>query len=109
MAMSTVDLIAIIGSVFGSALALGVVAMRMAARIDADRRAFQAEAAQDRRALQASMDRFLQANMDRHQTTMDRFQAGMDAYRADMQRLAERQSGLEARQETQHHAPGGPG
>ena len=53
MAMSTVDLIAIIGSVFGSALALGVVAMRMAARIDADRRAFQAEAAQDRRALQA--------------------------------------------------------
>lgn len=107
MAMSSVDLIAIIGSVFGSALALGVMAMRMAARIDADRRAFQAEAAQDRRALQASMDRF-QANMDRHQTTMDRFQAGMDAYRADMQRLAERQSGLEARQETHHHAPGGP-
>ena len=94
MAMSSVDLIAIIGSVFGSALALGIMTMRITARIDADRRAFQAEAAQDRRALQASMDRF---------------QAGMDAYRADMQRLAEGQSGLEARQETQLRAPGGPG
>lgn len=92
--MPTADLIAIIGSVLGVGLALGIMTMRITARIDADRRAFQAEAAQDRRALQASMDRF---------------QAGMDAYRADMQRLAERQSGLEARQETQHHAPGGPG
>lgn len=105
MAMPTADLTAIIGSVFGSALGvcltLGVMAMRITARIDADRRAFQAEAAADRRALQATMDR--------HQASMDRYQAGMDAYRADMQRLAERQAGPEARQGARHRAPGGPG
>ena len=81
MAMPSAELIAIIGSIFGSALALGVMMMRFAARIDADRRAFQAEAAQDRRALQASMDRF----------------------QAEMQRLAERQSRVEATQEV--HGP----
>ena len=109
MAMSSVDLIAILGSVFGSALALGIMTMRITARIDADRRAFQAEAAQDCRALQATMDRH-QATMDRYQAGMDAYRAGMEAYRADMQRLAERQSGLEARQEAQQHrAPGGAG
>ena len=87
MAMSTVDLIAIIGSMFGSALALGVMMMRIAARIDADRRAFQAEAAQDRRALQASMDTF----------------------RAEMQRLAEGHSRVEATQEVYRRDLGGAG
>jgi len=100
--MPSVDLIAIIGSIFGSALALGVMMMRIAARIDADRRAFQAEAAQDRRALQATMDRHQassQASMDRHQASMDRFQA-------EMQRLAERQSRVEATQEAHSLGPG---
>ena len=100
--MPSVDLIAIIGSIFGSALALGVMMMRIAARIDADRRAFQAEAAQDRRALQATMDRHQassQASMDRHQASMDRFQA-------EMQRLAERQSRVEATQEAHSRGPG---
>ena len=85
--MPTPDLIAIIGSIFGSALALGVMMMRLAARIDADRRAFQAEAAQDRRALQASMDRF----------------------QAEMQRFAERQSRVEAAQEVRRLNPGAAG
>ena len=102
MAMPTFDLIAIIGSVVGSTfaavLALGMMIMRITARIDADRRAFQAEAAQDRRALQATMDRL--------QATMDRFQTGMDTFRAEMQRLAERQSRIEATQEAHHRAPG---
>lgn len=89
--MSTADLFAIIGSMFGStlgvALAMGVMTMRITARIDADRRAFQAEAAQDRRALQASMDRF----------------------QAEMQRLAERQSRVEGTQEVRSLDPGGAG
>lgn len=103
--MSTADLFAIIGSMFGTtlgvALALGVMTMRITARIDADRRTFQAEAAQDRRALQASMDR--------HQASMDRFQAGMDTFRAEMQRLAERQSRVEGTQEVRSLNPGGAG
>ena len=89
--MSTADLFAIIGSMFGTtlgvALALGVMTMRITARIDADRRAFQAEAAQDRRALQASMDRF----------------------QAEMQRLAERQSRVEGTQEVRSLNPGDAG
>ena len=110
MLMSNIDLIAVIGSVFGSALGLGMMMMRIAARIDADRRAFQAEAAQDRRALQATTDRHQasnQATMDRNQATMDRFQAGMDRFQAEMQRIAERQSRVEAVQEVHHRAPGG--
>ena len=98
MTMPTVDLIAIIGSVLGSALgvglALGMMTMRIAARIDTDRRVFQAEAAQDRRALQASMDRF---------------QTGMDTFRAEMQRLAERQSRIEVTQEVHDRGPVGGG
>ena len=49
--------------------------MRSTARIDADRPAFQTEAAADRRA----------------------FQAGMDDFRQAMQHLAERQSRVEGR------------
>lgn len=103
MTMPSADLIAIIGSIFGSALALGVMMMRFAARIDADRRAFQAEAAQDRRALQASMDR-ADARMDSIRAYN---QASMDKFQAEMQRLAERQSRVEATQEVHHFTPGG--
>lgn len=85
MTMPTFDLIAIIASVIGTGLALGLMMMRIAARIDADRRAFQSEAAQDRRALQASMD----------------------AFRAEMQRLAERQSRIEGTREVPGRALGG--
>ena len=105
MAMPSADLIAIIGSIFGSALALGVMMMRFAARIDADRRAFQAEAAQDRRALQASMDR-ADARMDSIRAYN---QASMDKFQAEMQRLAERQSRVEVTQEVHHFTPGGGG
>ena len=87
MTMPTADLIAIIGSVLGVGLTLAVLIMRTTARLDrrideagADRRAFQAEAAQDRRALQASMESF---------------RASMDTFRMEMQRLAERQSRVE--------------
>ena len=90
MGMPAADLIAIIGSVLGVGLALAVLIMRSTARVDADRRAFQAEAAQDRRALQASMDSF---------------RAAMDSFRAEMQRLAERQSRIEAIQEVHPRGP----
>ena len=105
LTMSTVDLIAIIGSIFGSALALGVMMMRFAARIDADRRAFQAEAAQDRRALRASMDR-ADARMDSIRTCN---QASMDRFQAEMQRFAERQSRVEAAREVRSLNPGAAG
>lgn len=84
MSMPTADLIAIIGSVLGVGLALAMLIMRSTARVDADRRAFQAEAAHDRRALQASMDSF---------------RAAMDSFRTEMRRLAERQSRVEGIQE----------
>ena len=90
MAMPTADLIAIIGSVLGVGLALAVLIMRSTARVDTDRRAFQAEAAQDRRALQASMDSF---------------RAAMDSFRAEMQRLAERQSRVEGMHEVHRRGP----
>ncbi len=63
----------IIGSIVAVGLALAVLILRSTSRIDADRRAFQAEAAVDRRA----------------------FQAGMDDFRNRMQRLGERRSRLE--------------
>jgi len=60
----------IIGAVLAVGIALAALILRATSRVDADRRAFQAEAAADRRAWQASMDDF----------------------RAAMQRLAERQA-----------------
>lgn len=89
MTMPTADLIAIIGSVLGVGLTLAVLIMRTTARLD--RRAFQAEAAQDRRALQASMDSF---------------RASMDTFRREMQRLAERQSRVEGVQDIHDRAHG---
>ena len=65
----------IIATVIAVGIALAALILRATSRIDADRRAFQAEAAADRRAWQASMDDF----------------------RAEMQRLAERQAHIEAR------------
>ena len=93
MSMPTAELIAIIGSVLGSALgvglALAVLIMRSTARVDADRRTLQAatdayrsDRAAERRALQASMDTF----------------------RTEMMRLAERQTRLEAIQEIRARA-----
>ena len=76
--MTDPQLFSIIGSVLGVGLALAVLIMRSTARIDADRRAFQAEAAADRRA----------------------FQAGMNDFREAMQRFAERQSSFEGRLDT---------
>ena len=95
MTMLTAEFITIIGTVVGTGLALGVglamLIMRSTTRVDADRRAFQAEAAQDRRTLQASMDSFHTA---------------MDTFRAEMQRLGERQSRLDGMHEGHARAHG---
>ena len=48
----------VIGTVVVVGLALSVLILRWTARIDADTRAFQAEAAADRRAFQARMNDF---------------------------------------------------
>ena len=45
-----VDTLSIIGSVIGTGLALAMIMMRIAARLDADRRAADAKADADRRA-----------------------------------------------------------
>ena len=76
----------IIGSVVAVGLALAVLIMRSTARIDADRRAFQTEAAADRRAFQAGMDDFRKQMQD-----------ARSDFREEMQRLAERQSHVEGR------------
>ena len=68
----------IIGTVLAVGVALATLIMRATARMDADRRAFQAEAAADRRHSDAKMD----------------------AFHAEMQRLAERQSHVEGALET---------
>ena len=77
--MTPNDLYTIIGSLGGTIIVVGLalagLIMRNTARLDADRRSFQAEAAADRRA----------------------FQAGMDEFRREMQRIADRQSHLEGR------------
>ena len=98
MTMPTADLIAIIGSVLGVGLTLAVLATRITARLDrrideagADRRAFQTEAAQDRRAWQVSIDTF---------------RTEMATFRTEMQRLAERQSRVEGVQEVHDRAHG---
>ena len=72
----------IIGTVFAVGVALATLIMRSTAQVDADRRAFAAEAATDRR----------------------NFDAKMDAFRTEMQRLAERQSHVEGALETARSA-----
>ena len=98
MIMPTAEFLTLIGAIVGTGLALALLIMRTTARLDrrideagADRRAFQAEAAQDRRAWQASMDSF---------------RASMDTFRMEMQRLAERQSRVEGMQEVHDRAHG---
>ena len=86
-----VDTISIIGSVVGTGLALAVIMMRITARLDADRRAFEAKADADRRAADA------RADSDRRAADADRraHQASMDAFRAEMREIAERQARVE--------------
>ena len=110
MTMVTAEFITIIGTVVGTGLALGVglamLIMRSTVRVDADRRAFQAEAAQDRRAFQAEAAqdrRALQAEAAQDRRAL---QAPMDSFRAEMQRLAERQSRVEGMQESHDRAHG---
>ena len=79
-----VDTLSIIGSVFGTGLALAVIMMRITARLDADRRAFEAKADADRRAADAKADADRRAH-----------QASMDAFRAEMREIAERQARVE--------------
>ena len=77
--MTAKDLYTIIVSLGGTIIVVGLalagLIMRNTARLDADRRSIQAEAAADRRA----------------------FQAGMDEFRREMQRIADCQSHLEGR------------
>ena len=75
----------IIGTVLAVGVALATLIMRSTARMDADRRAFQAEAAADRRHSDAKMDAF---------------HAEMNTFRNEMRRLAERQSHVEGALET---------
>ena len=79
-----VDTLSIIGSVFGTGLALAVIMMRITARLDADRRAFEAKADADRRAADAKADADRRAH-----------QASMDAFRAEMREIAKRQARVE--------------
>ena len=110
--MTPDQLLTIIGSTVSSVavfgIALAVLILRAASRLDADRRAYQAAADADRRAFQAAADtdrRAFQtaADTDRRafQTAADTdrraFHAAMDAFRTEMQRLAERQSHVEGR------------
>ena len=90
MAMTTTGLIAIIGSALVVGLALAVLILRGTARVNADRRSSQAQPAQDRSALQASMDSF---------------RAAMDSFHTEMQRLAERRSAQHAHRLFQNPDP----
>ena len=94
--------LSIIGSVLGTGLALAVLMMRITARLDADRCAFEAKADADRRAADAKAD------ADRRATDADRrafeakadadrraHQASMDAFRVEMREIAERQARVE--------------
>ena len=83
----------IIGTVLAVGVALATLIMRSTARLDADRRAFQAEAAADRRHSDAKMDAF-RAEMN----------AFRNEFRNEMQRLAERQSHVEGALETSRSA-----
>ena len=80
-----VDTLSIIGTVVGTGLALAVIMMRITARLDADRRAFEAKTDADRRAFEAKADADRRAH-----------QAAMDAFRADMREIAERTTRVKA-------------
>ena len=76
--------LSIIGSVIGTGLALALLMMRITARLDADRRAFEAKADAERRAADARADADRRAH-----------QASMDAFRIEMREIAERQARVE--------------
>ena len=78
--MTDPQLFSIIGSVLGVGIALGALIIGLIAWLRADMKTDRAEAAQDRRAFQRSMDGF---------------RAEMRTFQTEMQRLAERQSHLE--------------
>ena len=77
--------LSIIGTVVGTGLAVSILILRNTARLDADRRAFEANADVDRRAADARADADRRAH-----------QAAMDAFRADMREIAERTTRVEA-------------
>ena len=87
-----VDTLSIIGTVVGTGLALAVIMMRITARLDADRRAFEAKTDADRRAADAAR-RAAEAKADADRRA---HQAAMDAFRADMREIAERTARVEA-------------
>ena len=114
----------IIGTIVGIGIALGALLLtttgRIEARLDsaiveaaAERRAFEAQAAADRRASDAKMDEFRKrmdesraasdAKMDEFRKRMDESRAAsdakMDEFRRHMQRLGERQALLEGQRE----------
>ncbi len=85
--MLTHQFITLVVSILGVGVGLTIVMMRVTARLDADRRVtdvriekYLAEAAADRRAMQASTDAF---------------RVEMGTFRTEMQRLAERQARVE--------------
>ena len=79
-----VDTLSIIGTVIGTGLAIAALIMRNTARLDSDRRSFEAKADADRRAADARADADRRAH-----------QASMDAFRAEMREIAERQARVE--------------
>lgn len=78
MPMPTPDMLAIIGSIIGSTVGVGIALAALIVRINSRIDRYLAEAGNDRRALQSSMDEF----------------------RQQMQRLAERQSHVEGSRDT---------
>ena len=87
--------LSIIGSVIGTGLALAVLMMRITARLDADRRAFEAKADADRRAADAKADADRHAFEAKADADRRAHQASMDAFRIEMREIAERQAGVE--------------
>ena len=87
--------LSIIGTVLGTGLALALLIMRIAARLDADRRAFEAKADADRRAADAKADADRRAADAKADADRRAHQASMDAFRAEMREIAERQARVE--------------
>ena len=97
-----VDTLSIIGSVFGTGLAIALLIMRITARLDTDRRAADARADADRRAADARADADRRAaDAERRaadaRADSDRraHQASMDAFRIEMREISERPARVE--------------
>ena len=87
--------LSIIGSVIGTGLAISLLIMRITARLDADRRAFEAKADAERRASDAKADADRRAADARADAVRRAHQASMDAFRIEMREIAERQARVE--------------